>query len=399
MILDIIATSLEVAGAQIFALIFFSSKPSKFGTVLGTLLSVGFVALSQTDYLNPVLSVICLILITFTFHYNEKWSGSVFAGFLSYCYLILIQAIFLPWVSRPSLETNYTIIGLYVNIPVFVIALAIVLLNKRFQINLCYSDLPISFIISGYILSLLSLLFCLKYRPILEQEYHLDLSPTLWFVSIVILSSIIIYRRESYIKAQQLIKTLSRQISTYQERQHDYEKKLRLLSLTALSSDNSCTIQECIEELEEQKKYDMLLPEIQNVIQSYLPILHEKKIAFSLSIDSPMCQVSISQLDAISIYGNLMENAIHACAMLPENERSISFSVFIEHGIMSTRITNTCSVESSAPKTMINSNHFNKANGHGCGLSIASKKVSRYNGELRCVCSKGLFIVQVDYSC
>ncbi len=131
------------------------------------------------------------------------------------------------------------------------------------------------------------------------------------------------------------------------------------------------------------KVASQLKPRIQNqnaileiILNTASARCEEKQIQFNMEIeDFPMSFVS--DMDMTTIFSNLLDNAIDACAEQEEDNRKIDIVLCKKIGLIALRITNTCKYSGiDKPQKW----HSTKENHMGIGLSNVEKTVEKYNG-------------------
>ena len=103
----------------------------------------------------------------------------------------------------------------------------------------------------------------------------------------------------------------------------------------------------------------------------------EAGIPMQISIMLPE-SIPIAPLDLLSVFNNLLDNAIEACILLPKAERSLSISAMLQGNQLYIRMENSKlpSLSLHAPSS--------KGEGHGLGMPILHKIATRYNGSFTC---------------
>ncbi len=83
-----------------------------------------------------------------------------------------------------------------------------------------------------------------------------------------------------------------------------------------------------------------------------------------------------------ALFGNIMENAIYACAALPEGQRYFSLTSEIRHG-NSLYIVSTNSFDGKVLKSADGNYRSTKHGGQGTGLSSIAAAAEKYGGSSR----------------
>ncbi|MGN0654577.1 MAG: sensor histidine kinase [Oscillospiraceae bacterium] len=122
----------------------------------------------------------------------------------------------------------------------------------------------------------------------------------------------------------------------------------------------------------------------------------EKDIDFSVNLQLPE-KLSIKSTDIVSIFTNLLDNAIEECERLPEGaKREISLSCVCSKGAVAICCENSCLDGKSAKKLI-----SKKGNAllHGLGTKIIKDTVKKYNGTYSAEAEDGKFRVSTLMDC
>lgn len=102
----------------------------------------------------------------------------------------------------------------------------------------------------------------------------------------------------------------------------------------------------------------------------------------------------LDPVDCNIIFGNLLDNAIEACAYLDESERVINLNLEAARGILTAVVENTCRNPKSEEKGACIS--LKRAEeGHGLGLKNVRRAVEQNQGQLLISQEQGRFICQL----
>lgn len=89
--------------------------------------------------------------------------------------------------------------------------------------------------------------------------------------------------------------------------------------------------------------------------------------------------LTVSELDMAALFGNIMENAVHACAALPEGHRYFSLTSEIRHG-NSLYIVSTNSFDGKTLKSKDGKYRSTRHGGQGTGLCSVTAAAEKYGG-------------------
>ena len=179
-------------------------------------------------------------------------------------------------------------------------------------------------------------------------------------------------------------KNLQDQMSRDSRARHDFKHTLHVLTRLAAS-----------ENWEELKQYlsnfavsaDNIIvknycanPALNAVLNYYAAKGEENEISTELQIDLPD-EVPIDDIEFCSLLGNIMENAINACVLLPKEQRRLSISVLVKNAI-NLYIVSTNSYDGSLAGS--DGNYISSKPEHkGIGLRSISETVDKYKGTMR----------------
>lgn len=121
--------------------------------------------------------------------------------------------------------------------------------------------------------------------------------------------------------------------------------------------------------------------------------IKEKKIKFNFNIDIPQ-HTSMEQLDLTIILGNLLDNAIEACSIVPENERYINLNIKYEFGNISILMENSKRGNIKIKNNKIITSKKDKKN-HGYGLENIRRTVEKYEGMMKLKDAEDKFITEI----
>lgn len=194
--------------------------------------------------------------------------------------------------------------------------------------------------------------------------------------------------REKLERRTQLLEMQSHQFRELQEymRQtarlrHDFKHSVHLISTLAEQGDLE-SIRAHISEYDRRLSENVSVNYCSNsVLNALFGYYHEmadtKKIKMNWKIELPD-PLTISELDMAAIFGNIMENAISACATLPEDKRYFNLTAELRHGNV-LYIVSTNSFDGNVRKGK-DGYHSTKHSGRGTGLISIAAVAEKYGG-------------------
>lgn len=234
----------------------------------------------------------------------------------------------------------------------------------------------------------------------------LEICAMLVLITIYVLfyrGAMIIIERGRLEKHSQLLEMQAHQFGELQEymRQtsrlrHDFRQSVHLLSVLAEKGDLDnirVHLSQYEQRLVERANISYCANASLNALFAYYHELAEisrVKTDWKIELPDPL---TVSELDMAALFGNLMENAIHACAALPEEERYFSLTVELCHE-NSLYIVSTNSFDGKGYKGS-DGYRSTKHSGHGTGLISISAVAEKYNGAAQVYNSENKFFVDV----
>lgn len=129
------------------------------------------------------------------------------------------------------------------------------------------------------------------------------------------------------------------------------------------------------------------------VLSAYLTQAEEAHCAVEAQVSLPGA-LPVEELDLCVALANALENAIHACRDLPEEERRIQLELTLaDHGRLTLHVENAC-----ARAVEIGPDGFPAEEpraGHGQGLRSIAAVAGKYHGMCQCECQNGTFSLWV----
>lgn len=176
---------------------------------------------------------------------------------------------------------------------------------------------------------------------------------------------------------------------------HDYHNHIQTLTayLSMAQYDEASNYLELL--TEDLAKVDTVLRtgniKVDAILNSKLALIQERNIKVDATAIVPK-EISISDIDLSVLIGNLMDNAMEACAKLPEEERFIRVYIDVIKKQLYISVTN--SMDGMAKRR---GNHFlsDKQGNHGFGLLRIDDIVAKHGGYLNRKAEDGVFATEV----
>lgn len=205
-------------------------------------------------------------------------------------------------------------------------------------------------------------------------------------------------------KRSQLLEIQSRQFRELQEYmkqtqrlRHDFRQSVHILSSLAEKGDLSSIrvhLSEYEKSLDRSSHVRYCSNAALNALFGYYHDIAESsglKTDWRIGLPEPL---TVSELDMAALFGNIMENAIYACAGLPEEQRYFSLTSELRHGNR-LYIVSTNSFDGKVLKDKNGKYLSTKRSGQGTGLSSIAAAAEKYGGSANFYNSGGEFYVDV----
>lgn len=346
-----------------------------------------------------IYGIVSLQIISFIY---EKKKFKFLYTFLFYIYLVILDICSLPLVSMIfNVETYEVVSNPYIRIATPIISGIIMLGSVRLIVK-CFVATDINRISKQISIIFSSVLICegimLLYGLLLSSKNEINnryfLLSLFFFLAFDILG-IYLYRLLNIESKLQKELSLSKQkdeleYKHFQSLQEEYDKSRKILhdiknhiiTLESLSASSNGEIpqkyiEDLVEKINESGYTFKSKSKIITVILSEKMALAKKEgITFSAKVQEVPFEI-VSDLDWVTILGNILDNAIESCLRAPTNERRINFYVHRYQDMIILRIENTL-----AEKPTIENKRFKSSKeGHlGVGLSNVKETIEKYSG-------------------
>ena len=115
-------------------------------------------------------------------------------------------------------------------------------------------------------------------------------------------------------------------------------------------------------------------------------------IRLTCSLDVPR-ELGLSDLELCTLFSNMLDNAITACAALPEEERWVDVAAAMRAGRLVAVVRNSCAEGTKTPA----GGARGITDEHGWGLRILSELAKRHDGTMSAEAEEGVFTVRVVF--
>lgn len=210
--------------------------------------------------------------------------------------------------------------------------------------------------------------------------------------------------REKLEKHSQLLEMQSHQFRDLQEYmkqtgrlRHDFRQSVHILISLAEKGDLDGVRAHLSEYEQRLKESAPVFYCANNALNALFGYYHEMaeslqiKTDWKIELPDPL---TVSELDMAALFGNLMENAIAACAALPEDARYFGLFSKIRHG-NSLYVVSTNSFDGRVIKDKDDTYRSTRHSGKGTGLASIAAVAEKYSGSARAYHSDREFFVDI----
>lgn len=356
MILYDISTLLEVLTVMLCANMILGKWDRTFLRYGGIIIIIGQIAATHFTFMDIPVWIQLLIIIAWIrcLYVRHSWRQILYTGLVSYGGMLLfLQALAMLQIMDYYTMTDPYLLGLIMNGIVFVLMLLIyggvrlirkkypsVKSNQAMRITLCAASIAM-------------MIICQQFRKEVLQTYRME---SRW-VSLVIVLTLLAC-------AVWMILDGAKKNRAMEKKQHDYVRALRYLR------ENANTHQEVIQQLELESETEELLlelePALQQVLRYYGSLCRQQGIDLRITATPMLFSTGLSEKDALTVLGNLLDNAIRAVNECDLSERWIEWRM--QYDDRTIRITNPYLPTAKTPQ-----------HGHGYGQQIVQEALSEYH--------------------
>ena len=177
---------------------------------------------------------------------------------------------------------------------------------------------------------------------------------------------------------------------------HDYHNHMQVMK-AQLTMGNLEEIHTYLDELE--KELDRVDTSVKSgnlmtdaILNSKLTLARRQKISIDCAVKLPD-KLPVEDVDLCVILGNLMDNALEACAQVGEEERFLRIYMAVNKSQLYLSVQNSASQEPDFEQQ----NYITKKRGnHGLGMKRVKAAVDKYNGYLNLANESGIFAAEVS---
>ena len=194
-------------------------------------------------------------------------------------------------------------------------------------------------------------------------------------------------------------RTLQRQSEENKRMVHDF--KNHILALQGLSKAEDIhavssylqNLNEVFQEYEEKQWCDNAV--INSIINQKLKLAKDANITCYVK-STPSIDVSLGESEVVTVFGNLLDNAIEACQKVVDKERWIELDMKQKQGIFHVRVANAIQDKPEIENNKIRTTKEDKLS-HGYGLKNVSRVVEKYHGVMDLKATEHLFEVSISF--
>lgn len=380
-----------------------------------TIAFMGYFILSSSVYLiinipvaNFAVNIISVLLITFM--YTSSIKKKLLVDVLTYIFMAGAETLVITimgYIDYPILEKNdfHSILGITViNILKYVVSIAI----SGFKNIKNGNTLPVVYWVSLLVMPISSLfMLTVIFKSKGPGVYHITLSVTA--VLIINFTVFFLFDRlaKSYQEKQE--NEFVEQQNRYYENQleiinaslesssilrHDMRNHLQAI-FTDIKNGNINEAQQHISDITdvynaESKIIHTGYPAIDSIVNFKMQAAKQNRVRVNVSSTLPQ-GLSISSFDSTVIFGNLIDNALQAVSLVPEN-KFIDIALHYSKGMLIIKISNPFVNEIKKSGGKVITSKKDKKN-HGYGLTSVKEAVEKYNGTIEINPDDNIFTV------
>ena len=148
---------------------------------------------------------------------------------------------------------------------------------------------------------------------------------------------------------------------------HDIKKYLLAIQTDGAEGSAMRELQERVEDV--SRVVDVGNRVLDVILNAYLRQAEENQTRLTLDVQVPP-ELFVSTADLYVLFGNTLDNALDACAELPEEKRQICLVLRVQNDMLFYQIENPYSVQKKSARR----------SGHGYGLKNVQSCIKKYSG-------------------
>ena len=192
----------------------------------------------------------------------------------------------------------------------------------------------------------------------------------------------------------ELYQTMGSDICEQQKRVHDFRKNLLYIQ-QLLEDGQAAEAEKCVKQFygecrSTQKTRYTNHPIVNSILRQKHHQAEEKGITMIMDIGD-LSELIVEDVDLVTVFTNLLDNAIEACERLDRKEKRIYFCCLIEGREFRVSVENPVEQEPAQGKRSFLTWKQNQRE-HGIGMENIHRIVEKYQGEDLVVCEKGRFL-------
>lgn len=376
---------------------------------------VGYYILSSSIYLlvnvpiaNFAVNIVSVFLLTFM--YTSSIKKKLLVDVLTYIFMAgaeMLVVTLTGYINFSIMQTNdyHSIFGIVViNILKFVVSMAV----SGFKNIKIGNTLPVTYWISLLVMPISSLFMLVV---IFQSDGLAIYQITLSVIAVLIINFTVFFLFDSlailYQEKQE--KGFVEQQNRYYENQleiinaslessnilrHDMKNHLQTI-FTDIKNGNISEAQQHISDIADVYNAESEIihtgyPAIDSIVNFKLQAAKKNGVRVNASSTLPQ-GLNISSFDSTVIFGNLIDNALQAVSLMPEN-KFIDFALHYSKGMLLIKITNPFINEIKKSGDKVITSKTDKKN-HGYGLTSVKETVEKYDGTIEINLDDNIFTV------
>lgn len=376
---------------------------------------MGYYILSSSIYLivnvpiaNFAMNIVSVFLLTFM--YTSSIKKKLLVDVLTYIFMAgaeMLVVTLTGYINFSITQTNdyHSIFGIVViNILKFVVSMAV----SGFKNIKIGNTLPVTYWISLLVMPISSLFMLVV---IFQSDGLAIYQITLSVIAVLIINFTVFFLFDSlailYQEKQE--KGFVEQQNRYYENQleiinaslecsnilrHDMKNHLQTI-FTDIKNGNISEAQQNISDIADvyNERSEIIhtgYPAIDSIVNFKLQAAKKNGVRVNASSTLPQ-GLNISSFDSTVIFGNLIDNALQAVSLVPEN-KFIDFALHYSKGMLLIRITNPFINEIKKSGDKVITSKTDKKN-HGYGLTSVKETVEKYDGTIEINPDDNIFTV------